>query len=72
MGPHPGDSTTAGAVRYAGGPPIEVEFYDIGLYDIYREPNTGLRNTREGRRLWEVPCSHTAEHRHHGSLMHDG
>lgn len=32
----------SGAVRYAGGPPIEAGFHNTGLYDVYRAPNTGL------------------------------
>lgn len=33
----------SGPVRYEGGPAVQAEFHNTGLYDIYRDPNTGLR-----------------------------
>lgn len=32
----------SGPVRYAGGPAVEPEFHNTGLYEIYRAPNNGL------------------------------
>lgn len=32
----------SGPVRYAGGPAVEPEFHNTGLYDFYQAPNNGL------------------------------
>jgi len=65
----------SGAVRYAGGAPIRAEYHNTGLYDVYREPNTGLRKhtgKAEDSGKFRVPTMRniavTAPYMHDGSV----
>lgn len=70
-----GGWTFSGAVRYAGGPAVQQEFHNTGLYEIYQAPNSGVeRHTGrpEDNGRFKAPTlrniSITAPYMHDGSI----